>query len=462
MTPVGAEGECTTFHLRVEGELAPLRFAEPRRIRYPLKTFPPSANSHLHLRMPVFCPPPHFPVDFNALIDFPAFARLHNATVKNASLLLRNTTGGTVLTLPPHATFDLRVPAMRKVFVADASYVIGSGAFDGVFIDRANFAARAVLELKNQTTAKGLAAHGWDLATAESLVAAQTRLLQELSSVLGPDRLVLAKETGGGAPFDDWKAANAMMTTDTFCSSYMPADAGDSLPNLPPPKCGMWSAPARGHSPGPIAATLAARTFRACQNMCCGAAGCEAVLYNTQIDRCQLLNRSYTPKFVCLNGTGVEWLSNKAAPGATGCSNGTHAAPVWDPAQCHDDMTTVMQAAARDQLTESHGQGPLRNGTQRMFTMACFLITAGKFSYFSYASWEKSLAWNLAGTEWWPEYDLPLGAPLDPPMTPDGDVPWRFIRRFASGTVVEVDLIRHSASIKWGAHPRAVQTAKHK
>eukprot|EP00660_Eupelagonema_oceanica_P010440 gene10440-1073_t len=31
---------------------------------------------------------------------------------------------------------------------------------------------------------------------------------------------VLAKETGGGAPFADWQVANAAMTTDSFCSTY--------------------------------------------------------------------------------------------------------------------------------------------------------------------------------------------------------------------------------------------------
>jgi hypothetical protein len=109
-------------------------------------------------------------------------------------------------------------------------------------------------------------------------------------------------------------------------------------------------------------------------------------------------------------------------------------------------------------MTESHGQGPLTDLLQRQFTMACFLVAAGNFSYYSYASWTKNAAWSLAGTRWWPEYDLPLGQPLDPPMMAAGDGnPMSYTRRFESGTAVKVDLVAHTATINWGS-PSVIST----
>jgi hypothetical protein len=79
-------------------------------------------------------------------------------------------------------TFDMTQPKMRKLFVEDAMYAVNSGAFDGVFIDRANFAERAVLDLEQAGPgASHLLALGWDLATAKALVPAQTQLFVELS-----------------------------------------------------------------------------------------------------------------------------------------------------------------------------------------------------------------------------------------------------------------------------------------
>jgi hypothetical protein len=71
---------------------------------------------------------------------------------------------------------------------------------------------------------------------------------------------------------------------------------------------------------------------------------------------------------------------------------------LWNATQCRDDMASVAASASRQQMTESHGQGPLDDPLQRQFTMACFLVAAGNFSFYSYASWEKNEAWGLAGT----------------------------------------------------------------
>ena len=85
-----------------------------------------------------------------------------------------------------------------------------------------------------------------------------------------------------------------------------------------------------------------------------------------------------------------------------------------------------------------------------MFYFDLNVLTLGYITrYFSYAGWEKSQAWSLAGTKWWPEYDKPLGSPIDPPMmTIDGN-DYKFSRRFSSGTKVDLDLQNHSASIMW-------------
>eukprot|EP00911_Craspedida_sp_UC1_P000508 UC1_evm1s385 len=96
----------------------------------------------------------------NGLIAFPAFERLYNATARdNPSLLLRGGDGGEggdsndggekallrqqpqqLCQLAGHAVFDMRKPEMRRVFLDAVAYGMQSGAFDGVFIDRANWA----------------------------------------------------------------------------------------------------------------------------------------------------------------------------------------------------------------------------------------------------------------------------------------------------------------------------------
>jgi hypothetical protein len=407
----------------------------------------------------------------NGLINFPAFQRLYNATKADPSLLLHNTAGNRVDTLEKApGTFDMRQEKMRKLFVSDALYAVDSHAFDGVFIDRANYASRAVLGLENGGTIQSrLENLGWDLPTARALVAGQTQLFAELTAALGPNRIVLAKETGGGTRFLDWKVANAAMTTDTFCSSYEPAPH----PTRKPPasytgntSCDSWSTPVLGHVPlhgSTIWDGLNESTFAKCEESCCQKGDlCAAVLYNTEIHKCIHLPKPYTDQFICKNGLGVEWLANKASPGSKACGGSTappappwlpNATELWNASQCEMDMQTVVAASARSQLTESHGQGPLSDATQREFTMACFLIAHGNYSYFSYASWAHGGAWSLAGTRWWPEYDYPLGKAVDPPMMPapsdsDGSN-MRYRRRFESGTTVELDLVAHTAKISW-------------
>lgn len=81
----------------------------------------------------------------NGLINFSPFEHLYSATVADKSLLLHDSDGKLVTLGPEHNNvFDVRQAAMRKVFVDAALYGMASGAFYGVFIDRANWALGCV------------------------------------------------------------------------------------------------------------------------------------------------------------------------------------------------------------------------------------------------------------------------------------------------------------------------------
>ena len=134
--------------------------------------------------------------------------------------------------------------------------------------------------------------------------------------------------------------------------------------------------------------------------------------------------------------------ANAAMPTDTFCSR-YHSQSDYNATECLNDILAVQMYAARGQLTESHGVGPLNDTTQREFTLACFLVAMGPLSYFSFAS--EDSAWSIDGTAWWPEYDKPLGAALGLAQR-DG---MTFKRTFESGTHVTVDVETHNATIEW-------------
>jgi hypothetical protein len=74
-------------------------------------------------------------------------------------------------------------------------------AFNGVFIDRANWA--------NSDKCN------WDAATCTAMGAAQTQLFVELTAALGPGNITLAKETSGEI-MQDWKVANVRLLCRLF------------------------------------------------------------------------------------------------------------------------------------------------------------------------------------------------------------------------------------------------------
>ena len=147
----------------------------------------------------------------NGMINF-ANSRLFNATAAATDpwLLAANLDTGAPLTISGNGVFNASAPPMRALIVADARYGLASGAFDGVFIDRADWAS----------SGKCAHYHGhFDARTCRSLVPGQRQLFADLTAALGAGAIVLAKETGGAAALD-WQQANAAMTSDTFCSAY--------------------------------------------------------------------------------------------------------------------------------------------------------------------------------------------------------------------------------------------------
>eukprot|EP01063_Lacrimia_lanifica_P007132 TRINITY_DN14509_c0_g1_i1.p1 TRINITY_DN14509_c0_g1~~TRINITY_DN14509_c0_g1_i1.p1 ORF type:complete len:392 (+),score=106.63 TRINITY_DN14509_c0_g1_i1:45-1220(+) len=143
----------------------------------------------------------------NGLIDFPA-SRLRNVTSAHPHLRAKNADGGRVL-IKGNPVYDVRQEAMRRAFVADALEGMSTGVFDGVFIDRANWAA----------SSRCPHAPSWDAATCQEFIPAQRQLFADLTAALGEGNITLAKEAAG-TPALDWQVANAAMTSDSFCSMY--------------------------------------------------------------------------------------------------------------------------------------------------------------------------------------------------------------------------------------------------
>lgn len=147
----------------------------------------------------------------NGMLNFKQ-TRLYNATAADPETYLLQNSDGQKIVEKGRRLFDVRKPAMRQLFVEDARYGVESGAFDGVFIDRANW----VLKLSTSSL------HGqWDQATVNSLIPAQRTLLDELQTSLTDSHIVLAKESVVSGQ-QDWQVVNAAMVKDAFCSTYNP------------------------------------------------------------------------------------------------------------------------------------------------------------------------------------------------------------------------------------------------
>ena len=69
--------------------------------------------------------------------------------------------------------------------------------------------------------------HYWDATATERAIKGGKQLLTDLMAQVGQEHLILAKDTSNYTPLDDGAEVNAMMVTDTFCSSY--ARAGSNM-----------------------------------------------------------------------------------------------------------------------------------------------------------------------------------------------------------------------------------------
>ena len=138
-----------------------------------------------------------------------------------------------------------------------------------------------------------------------------------------------------------------------------------------------------------------------------------------------------------------------------GCNTSVDPATVWthpqDSQSCADSIATIANMSQRGQLSQNHAMGPFTgpfSNTSREFTLAAFLVAAGNLSYYSYANWATD-CWELPGTKWWPEYDLPLGYPTSPANWRLPGKRWKYARNFSSGTTVYVDVATREAHINW-------------
>merc|ERR1711976_726862 len=109
--------------------------------------------------------------------------------------------------------FNLDRPSMRNLFVDDCMYGINSGFFDGCFIDRANWAQQELHRDK----------HPIPHASLEKLATGGPQLFTELQAAATSRNIILSKETNNIVPMD-WKEANSMMLTDSYCSGYNPKE----------------------------------------------------------------------------------------------------------------------------------------------------------------------------------------------------------------------------------------------
>lgn len=119
---------------------------------------------------------------------------------------------------------------------------------------------------------------------------------------------------------------------------------------------------------------------------------------------------------------------------------------MWAPGQRFDagdwrlQMDRVLGLATRDKVVIAQayprGDGSPADVDDRLFTLASYLLVKGRRSYLNLETSRR--------VEWWPEYDVDLGAYVDAPPArvdallerADGVSPGLYVRRYARGIVV--------------------------
>eukprot|EP00051_Salpingoeca_urceolata_P029431 m.489896 g.489896 ORF g.489896 m.489896 type:complete len:413 (-) comp27246_c0_seq1:88-1326(-) len=126
-------------------------------------------------------------------------------------------------------TFDLNATAMINLLVQECNSAVtrkvtpaNVPAFDGCFLDRANFG----LEMLRDYQATGKTPRGFTPAMVQGLAKGGPTLLQALQEHIGDSGgLLVAKEHGSRAGYDDGKYVNGLMFNDGLCSDYAKAKA---------------------------------------------------------------------------------------------------------------------------------------------------------------------------------------------------------------------------------------------
>lgn len=120
---------------------------------------------------------------------------------------------------------------------------------------------------------------------------------------------------------------------------------------------------------------------------------------------------------------------------------------------CQTQIQEAIKLGKRGQVAVLHGEvnawlGANSTALEEDFTfaLASFLIAASDSSFFGYSN-----GWYYNGTAWHPEYDKPLGAPTSDAAQGSGSANMTWSRGFASGTVVTLDVLAHTAAIEWAA-----------
>lgn len=115
---------------------------------------------------------------------------------------------------------------------------------------------------------------------------------------------------------------------------------------------------------------------------------------------------------------------------------------VHDPDYAGHWIPMLQRAVSAGVVFEAHaacGSGDPADPLEQT-KVGAFLIAAGERSYYMCGGW------GSASVEWYPIYDMPLGAPLSN-ATLSADGVWT--RRFAAGTNVTFDTKTNTGTIQW-------------
>ena len=119
---------------------------------------------------------------------------------------------------------------------------------------------------------------------------------------------------------------------------------------------------------------------------------------------------------------------------------------------CQTQILEAIRLGQRGQVVLLHGevnQGispdqPEALAADFEFALAAFMIASSETAFFGYSN-----GWYYNGTTWHPEYDRKLGAPAALAKQGTGTANMSWSRAFASGTTVELDVLRRTAAIHW-------------